>query len=357
MVNVTLKDLRKEFGDIVAVEGFNLTIHEDEFITLVGPSGCGKTTTLRMVAGLETPTSGQLLYGDQDVTDLPVQQRDIALLFQDIALYPHMTVRENMAYGLKIAGVDKETRYEKVREAAEMLQISDLLDNNPNDLSGGQQQRVALGRSIVRDPSVFLFDEPMSDLDAKLKRELRPLFEEVTREIGCPTLYVTHDQEEAMTMSDRIVVMNDGNIAQVGTPEEVYNDPDSEFVGSFMGQPTMQFFDGKVKKNGGLTVSVGEEEFDVSGAEAVEEYAGDDIRVGVRPQDIRVEEDGEGGIPATHQLDEPLGDETHSFFETDRGRITVVTPPAFKGDGKQYRLELDAEKAKLFDSKSGLRVL
>jgi multiple sugar transport system ATP-binding protein len=358
MVDVRLDTLRKEFGSIVAVNDFDLTIHEDEFVTLVGPSGCGKTTTLRMVAGLETPTSGNVQFGDRDVSRLPPQQRDVALLFQDIALYPHMSVRENMAYGLKIAGVTKDTRNERVEDVAEMLQIGDLLSNKPGDLSGGQQQRVALGRSMVRDPTVFLFDEPMSDLDAKLKRELRPLFEEVTREIGCPTLYVTHDQEEAMSMSDRVAVMNEGEPVQVGSPEEVYDDPNSRFMGEFIGQPTMEFFETTLVANGdGMAGEIGGERWELPGGNGLDEYDGRTVHVGVRPQDIDVADDPAEGIPARHLLDEPLGDRTHSFFEPDgEDRITVVTPSKFRGGEREYGLVLDTTAAKVFDAESGVRV-
>ncbi|MWG36345.1 ABC transporter ATP-binding protein [Halomarina oriensis] len=357
MVQVHAQGLRKEFGSLVAVEEFDLTIDEGEFVTLVGPSGCGKTTTLRMFAGLETATAGRLLFGDRDVTDLPPQERDVALLFQDIALYPHMSVRDNMAYGLKIAGYAKPDRYERVEETADLLQITDLLDNRPADLSGGQQQRVALGRSMVRDPALFLFDEPMSDLDAKLKRDLRPLFEEVTKEIGCPTLYVTHDQEEAMTMSDRIVVMDDGRIAQVGGPEELYDDPDSEFVGTFIGQPTMQTFQGRVvEERDGLAVEVGEHRWPVSTRNGLAEYTDRPIRVGVRPQDISVTEDTSGGLAGEHVLDEPLGDRTNSFFDTPEGRVTVVTPKGFRGEGRAYGLRPSSSELRLFDPDSGLRI-
>jgi len=358
MVHVTLENLQKEFGSVRAVDDFNLTIHDDEFVTLVGPSGCGKTTTLRMVAGLTTPTGGRIMYGDTEVTELPPQQRNIALLFQDIALYPHMTVRENMAYGLKIAGMPKTERHESVRETAELLQISELLDQKPNSLSGGQQQRVALGRSMVRDPTVFLFDEPMSDLDAKLKRELRPLFEEVTREIGCPTLYVTHDQEEAMTMSDRVAVMDDGNLEQVSPPEEIYNEPNSRFVGEFIGQPTMEFFDAEIRgtDDGNAVFEIGERSWRLPRANDLSEYVDRQVSVGVRPQDIDVVDDPTEGVPAEHVLDEPLGDQTHSFFDTEFGRITVVTAPNFRGGEEEYGLVLDTERAKVFDADSGVRV-
>lgn len=362
MVDVRIRDMTRVFQDgneqITAVDGIDLTINDGEFVTLVGPSGCGKTTTLRCVAGLDKSTGGKIEFGDRDVTDLPVQQRDIALLFQDIALYPHMSVRDNMAYGLKIAGLSKEERYVRVEEAAELLQITDQLDKSPASLSGGQQQRVALGRSLVRDPTVFLFDEPMSDLDAKLKRDLRPVVQQVTREIGCPVLYVTHDQEEAMTMSDRIAVMNDGRLEQVGKPKEVYTDPATEFVSGFIGQPTTQFFDGRVSAENGTT-RLEIEEYDFALAESngdLDGYENEPIRVGVRPQNIGVDDGSNDGIPAEHVLDEPLGDETHSFFETEFGEIVVVTGPDFEGDQREYGLVLDPEHAKLFDPDSGTRV-
>ena len=362
MVDVRIRDMSRVFQDgddeITAVDGIDLTIEDGEFVTLVGPSGCGKTTTLRCVAGLDKPTGGTIEFGDRDVTELPVQQRDIALLFQDIALYPHMSVRDNMAYGLKIAGLSKEERYRRVEEAAELLQITDQLDKSPAALSGGQQQRVALGRSIVRDPTVFLFDEPMSDLDAKLKRDLRPVVQQVTREIGCPVLYVTHDQEEAMTMSDRIAVMNDGHLEQVGGPKEVYTDPATEFVSGFIGQPTTQFFDGRVRGgDGGTHLEIEEYDFALPGTNGeLDGYASESIRVGVRPQNIGVDDGSKGGIPAEHVLDEPLGDETHSFFETEFGEIVVVTGPDFEGGQREYGLVLDPEHAKLFDPDSGVRV-
>jgi len=362
MSEVRIEDLTKIYQDgsneIVAVDGIDLTIGDNEFVTLVGPSGCGKTTTLRCVAGLNKPTSGTITFGDREVTDLPVQERDIALLFQDIALYPHMSVRDNMAYGLKIRGFSREERYARVEEAAELLQITDQLDKMPADLSGGQQQRVALGRSLVRDPEVFLFDEPMSDLDAKLKAELRPIIEQVTDEIGCPTLYVTHDQEEAMTMSDRVAVINDGQLEQVAPPKEVYENPASEFVSSFIGQPSTQFFDGHVAmKNGHAALDIAGFEFDLPFSSAdLDGHADSDVRVGIRPQHIRVSEDPDDGIPADHVLDEPLGDETHSFFDTQFGEIIVVTDPRFEGDEGEYGLVLDPEYIRLFDSVSGDRV-
>lgn len=362
MVDVYIENLRHIFKDrgseIVAVDGIDLTIHDGEFVTLVGPSGCGKTTTLRCVAGLETPTSGTIRFGDKDVTRLPVQERNIALLFQDIALYPHMSVRDNMAYGLKIAGISREERYARVEQAAQLLKITDQLDKSPADLSGGQRQRAALGRSIVRNPSVFLFDEPMSDLDAKLKRELRPVIQRVTNQIGCPTLYVTHDQEEAMTMSDRIAVMNNGKLEQIGTPKAVYEDPQSEFVGGFIGQPNTQFMNAVIgRENGSMTLQITDFEFPFPTADGrLDDYLNESIRIGIRPQHISVSDNPDDGIKATHILDEPLGDETHSFFETPLGEVVVVTGPAFEGNGQEYGLVLETEFVKVFDPETGVRI-
>ena len=360
MPDIEIQNLTKVYEEsgnrIVAVDDVDLTIKDGEFVTLVGPSGCGKTTTLRCVAGLNKPTSGTVKFGDRDVTDKPVQERNIALLFQDIALYPHMSVKENIAYGLKIAGHSKEERMARVEEAAELLQITDQLEKMPADLSGGQQQRVALGRSLVRDPEVFLFDEPMSDLDAKLKAELRPVIEKVTDEIGCPTLYVTHDQEEAMTMSDRVAVINDGKLAQVAPPKEIYDDPNSQFVSQFIGQPSTQFFEGNVRSvNGTAAIDVGGYEYNLA-RDGLEGWSGDDIRVGLRPQYIQVSDDPNDGIPATHLLDEPLGDSTHSFFETEFGEVVVVTDPDFEGNGKEYGLVFRDEYIQLYDTDSGVRI-
>jgi multiple sugar transport system ATP-binding protein len=351
------------FGDggsaVVAVDGIDLTINDGEFLTLVGPSGCGKTTTLRCVSGLDTPTDGVITFGDRDVTDFPPQQRDIALLFQDIALYPHMSVRDNIAYGLKIAGEPKTKRYEKVQDAAELLQITDQLDKSPASLSGGQQQRVALGRSLVRDPTVFLFDEPMSDLDAKLKRELRPVVEQVTDQIGCPVLYVTHDQEEAMTLSDRIAVMNNGKLEQVGKPKAVYDDPATEFIASFIGQPTTQLFDAQVaagETDDEYVVTVGDHAYSINRPNGeLDGHVGGHIRLGIRPQYIDVV-DTSIGVPASHVLDEPLGDATHSFFQTEFGEVTVVTHADFEGEKMDYGLAFEPEQVMLFDPENGQQV-
>ncbi|WP_330633005.1 ABC transporter ATP-binding protein [Halocatena halophila] len=355
MVSITLDDVTKEYGSLTAVDDLSLTIEDGEFVSLVGPSGCGKTTTLRMVAGLESVTSGQIRYGDRTVTTAPVQQRGVALLFQDIALYPHMTVEENIAYPLKLAGIDGSDRHERVVETASLLQVEDQLAKYPGDLSGGQQQRVALGRSIIREPTLFLFDEPMSDLDAKLKHELRPLFAEITDQVGCPTLYVTHDQEEAMTMSDRIAVMNDGHLEQIDTPDRVYRQPDTQFVGEFVGRPAMEFFDVRIEHGDDGSELLAGENLTLA-HDGLNGYDGDDLRVGIRPQHLRVTERNSSGIPATHVFDETLGDRTHSLFETPLGRVTVETPADFRGSQTEYSIEIDVEKLSLYDPASGIRI-
>ncbi|WP_247730349.1 ABC transporter ATP-binding protein [Halovivax limisalsi] len=361
MVDISVRNMSKHFttgdGTIVAVDEIDLDVADGEFVSLVGPSGCGKTTTMRCIAGLELPTAGTIRFGDRDVTDLAPQKRDVALLFQDIALYPHMTVAENIAYGLKISGVSADERRKRAKEAAERLHISDQLDKSPADLSGGQQQRAALGRSLVRDPEVFLFDEPMSDLDAKLKRELRPVIQRITKNIGCPVIYVTHDQEEAMTLSDRVAVMNEGEIEQIDEPKALYNDPVSDFSAGFIGQPTTQFFAGtavdgesaiSVELDDGSTV-----ETTISSA-TLDGYVDEPVKLGIRPQHISVGSDG--GIPAEHYLDEPLGDVTHSFFETPVGETIAVTDAEFEGNGGTYGLQLAPDHVQLYDPSSGVRI-
>ena len=249
MAKVTLKNIKKVYDkNVVAVQEFNLEIADKEFIVLVGPSGCGKSTTLRMVAGLEEISGGELYIGDKLVNDVPPKDRDIAMVFQNYALYPHMTVYENMAFALKLRKEKKEVIDKKVREAAEILDITQYLDRKPKALSGGQRQRVAIGRAIVRDPQVFLMDEPLSNLDAKLRNQMRAEIIKLRQRIDTTFIYVTHDQTEAMTLGDRIVIMKDGFIQQIGTPQEVFNHPANLFVAGFIGSPQMNFFDARLDK-------------------------------------------------------------------------------------------------------------
>lgn len=316
---IELKDITKRFGNIKAVEDVSLTIPEGDFATLVGPSGSGKTTLLRMIAGLEEPTEGQIYFGGEDFTDASPQDRPLSMVFQNIALFPHMTCRENIGYGLKIHGVSKDERNKKIEEAARTLQIEDQLDKSPSELSGGQQQRVAIGRAFVEDPEVLLLDEPMSDLDAKLKEELRVEFQRLHREIDATFVYVTHDQNEAMTMSDQIAVMNAGTVDQFDEPETIFHDPDSEHVATFIGTPSANVLDGEVRGDvldvDALTVPLP--------AEARDE---EKVRLGVRPQYLSFGA-GEVEFPVEIDVIEPLGINyvVHARTVDGNDRVDVVT--------------------------------
>lgn len=316
---ITLDGITKEFGSIVAVDDVSLTIPANEFVTLVGPSGSGKTTLLRVISGLETPTAGRTTIGDRDVTDESPQDRPLSMVFQNIALYPHMSCRENINYGPKIHGVPSDERNERAEEAARSLQIADQLDKAPSELSGGQQQRVALGRAFVEDPEILLLDEPMSDLDAKLKEELRVEFQRLHRELNATFVYVTHDQNEAMTMSDKIAVMRSGTVEQFDTPEAVFHDPISEHVATFIGTPSTNVLDcevdGDVARTESATVPL------------PEAASGEDrVRVGIRPQYLSI---GGGDIAFDVVVDviEPLGIDyvVHTTTVEGNREVNVVT--------------------------------
>lgn len=289
--SIAIKSLRKEFnvptGTEVAVDGIDITMGEDEFLTFVGPSGCGKTTTLRCIAGLEMPTSGVILFDGSDVTDTPVHKRNIAMMFQDIALYPHMKVIDNIAYPLKVRNVPKSERHEEARQAAEIMQISELIDKYPGELSGGQQQRAALARTIVYDPQLFLMDEPLSDLDAKLKVDMREEIQRIHKRLRKPTIYVTHDQQEALTMSDRVAVMSDGHIEQISPPDELYEYPVNTFVATFIGNPSMNLLNASIREFNGdvATVQLEDTQFDMEMTEINSDMP-ESIIIGIRPEDI-----------------------------------------------------------------------
>lgn len=332
MVDIELQGLKKVFdtpsGPEVAVDEIDLEIDHGEFFTFVGPSGCGKTTTLRMIAGLEEPTSGRILFDGSDVTDLPPQQRDIAFVFQTVALYPHMTNFDNIAYGLRVSG---ETDYDdKIHDAAELLEITDLLDKQPGQLSGGQRQRVALGRAIVRDPNVILLDEPMSDLDAKLKASLRVEIQRVHQEVDTTMVYVTHDQEEAMTMSDTIGLMNNGRLAQVDEPEQIFHSPNSHFVSDFIGQPSMNFIDARITRDGMLHLYDDSPRIDLGqyGTELRETLDSQgEVRFGFRPRQIKLtEHDAESFANFEIDVWEPIGtDYVLHLVDENLREIQVVT--------------------------------
>ena len=315
---------------VVAVQEFNLDIADQEFIVLVGPSGCGKSTTLRMVAGLEEITDGKLIIGDKVMNDVAPKDRDIAMVFQNYALYPHMTVYENMAFSLKLRKMPKDEIDRKVREAAEILDITQYLDRKPKALSGGQRQRVAIGRAIVRNPKVFLMDEPLSNLDAKLRNQMRAEIIKLRQKINTTFIYVTHDQTEAMTLGDRIVIMRDGFIQQIGTPQEVFDHPANLFVAGFIGMPQMNFFDGRLERDGsgyyiitcGVRVELSADKQAALKAGGVEPQ---EITLGIRPDHIVLAEGGQG-IEATVDVTELMGSTIHMHVNID-GKDSIIILP------------------------------
>jgi len=352
MSGITLDTVRKEFGDggekIVAVEDIDLEIKDGEFLVLVGPSGCGKTTTLRSIAGLEDVTSGTITFGDRDVTDLRARARDAAMVFQNYALYPHMNVQQNIGFGLKLS--TKQTAAEidrQVEDVAEMLGIEDLLDQKPKELSGGQQQRVALGRAIVRDPEVFLMDEPLSNLDAKLRSQMRTELQTLQHDLGVTTVYVTHDQTEAMAMGDRIAVMNGGTLQQVGSAEEVYRTPVNEFVADFIGSPSINVFDATV--DGAQLDGPGVFTYHLSEAAVVDDL--DSVRVGVRPEDIALVDDG---IEMTANVLEPMGNENFLYATLGDQDITArIDPTKRPGTDETVAFSFPESALYLFDPETG----
>src|SRR6476469_818003 len=315
MARVMMRSLNKKYDDVHAVIDVNLEIHDQEFVVLVGPPGCGKTTTLRMVAGLESITSGNISIDERVVNELPPMDRDIAMVFQNYALYPHMTVYDNMAFGLKMRKFATPEIARRVKEAADILGIQELLRRKPRQLSGGQRQRVALGRAIVRHPQVFLFDEPLSNLDAKLRVQMRVELKKLHQRLGTTAIYVTHDQVEAMTLGDRVVVMRDGWVQQVGDPMTLYNEPANRFVAGFIGSPAMNFADARIEsENGGLWAEGEGIRLKVPAHlnNRVGAYAGKAVTIGIRPEDMRIARDSdppELNIPAVVEVVERLGSE------------------------------------------------
>jgi multiple sugar transport system ATP-binding protein len=327
MASVQLQGVSKTYPNgHVAAKGLDLEIRDGEFMVLVGPSGCGKSTALRMIAGLETPTAGRILIGDREVTTLPPQERDIAMVFQSYALYPHMSVRQNLGFGLRMRGVDSKTIAERVNEAARALGLEGVLDRKPAQLSGGQRQRVALGRAIVREPKVFLFDEPLSNLDAKLRVETRAELARLHRRLRATVVYVTHDQEEAMTLGSRVAVMRDGYLQQVAPPMELYRHPANKFVGEFVGSPAMNFLTADLQPDGSAVVS-GARISRVS----TKAPASGRVILGVRPHDISIVAPGAGDFDAWVDVVEPRGSELLVYLRLGPDRsgpeLRVVAPP------------------------------
>ncbi len=361
MASVKLQGIYKKYpGGVVAVSDFNLEIKDKEFIILVGPSGCGKSTTLRMIAGLEEISEGQLFIGDKYVNDVAPKDRDIAMVFQNYALYPHMSVFENMAFGLKLRKTPKEEIKRRVEEAAKILDISHLLDRKPKALSGGQRQRVALGRAIVRNPKVFLLDEPLSNLDAKLRAQMRTELSKLHQRLQTTFIYVTHDQTEAMTMGTRIVVMKDGFIQQVAAPTVLYEYPCNLFVATFIGSPQMNIFDATLlDENGSTYLQFGETRIKLPAAKGrnpeVLAYAGKEVIVGVRPESIHDEEVfidqyPEAIIEADVDVVEQLGSITYLYVTCEGNSLTAsVQPRTTVKTGDRIKLAIDVNRIHLFD--------
>lgn len=352
-------------GKTTVIQDLNLEIKDKEFVILVGPSGCGKSTTLRMIAGLEDVSAGELYIGDRLVNDVSPKDRDIAMVFQSYALYPHMSVYKNMAFALKLQKMPKDEIDKKVRAAAKMLDIEKYLSRKPKALSGGQRQRVALGRAMVRDPAVFLLDEPLSNLDAKLRTEMRSRISALHKELQTTFVYVTHDQTEALTMADRIVVMKDGVIQQTDTPYMLYNHPANMFVAGFIGTPQMNFIDAAVEKNGSKTVlSFGEFSITVSEKteKAVLDYAGKTVVLGIRPDDFHFEEfyknsDGSNGITLISENCEITGSEINIYSHINENKIIARVMSDTKiEDGESVRLFADTDKFHIFDKETGERI-
>ncbi len=356
MADVTIDNLTKEFGSIVATNEISLHIEDGELVVLVGPSGCGKTTTLRSIAGLETPTSGTITFDDADVTDLTPQDRDISMVFQDLALYPHMTAAENIAFPLQADGAQVEGSIEENVEAvARATNCDEFLEKQISDLSGGQRQRIALARALVREPEVFLMDEPFSDLDELLKRQLRAEVMRIQKERGITMIHVTHDQEEAMTMGDRLVVMNDGEIAQIGNPDTVYSEPANLFVAMFIGSPQINRFDCVVAGDGVLESGDLRFELPPADAEALADATGEEVTLCIRPRHLTWSEepdDSAMAVPVTVIVTEQIGTEDIVRCETDDGvEVTGVVPANTREFGEEGYLVFDPDHLHLFDGR------
>ena len=352
MAKVHFRQVTKRYGDLEVIHGIDLDVADGEFIVIVGPSGCGKSTLLRMVAGLETITGGEISIGDRVVNALEPKDRDIAMVFQNYALYPHMSVYGNMAYGLKIRGMSKADIDTRVKRAAEILELGPLLERKPRQLSGGQRQRVAMGRAIVREPAVFLFDEPLSNLDAKLRLQMRFEIQKLHRRLGTTSLYVTHDQVEAMTLAQRMVVMNAGRAEQIGTPMEVYQNPATVFVAGFIGSPAMNFIDGRSMDDGRI-------QLDGSGVLIVPKApaAGKKITVGIRPEHLTPSKPSEANLVGSVEVIEALGADTLLHVAVAGRTIIARLPAGTPAEvGEPIALAADRDRIYMFDADTGARV-
>ena len=351
MTGLRLKGVRKSFGAVDVIKGVDLDIASEEFVVFVGPSGCGKSTLLRMIAGLEEITEGELFIGDTQMNDVGPSKRGIAMVFQTYALYPHMTVRENMGFALRFAGVNKAEIAKQVNEAARILELEDLLDRRPKELSGGQRQRVAIGRAIVRHPQVFLFDEPLSNLDAELRVHMRIELARLHRELNATIIYVTHDQVEAMTLADRIVVLRDGIVEQVGTPLQLYDDPDNLFVAGFIGSPKMNFLAGEMEQGAVRLTDHGDQRVPVT----VKAAPGTRVTVGIRPESFKP--NGSASLKLTVELVEHLGGETLAYARHGNGELVIAATDNDRtlSSGDTFEARFDPEAVLIF-SEDGARI-
>ncbi len=365
MASVTFQNIAKKFGDLTIIKNLNIEVQDKEFLVLVGPSGCGKTTALRLLAGLEEITDGQIIIGDRVVNDVAPKDRDIAMVFQSYALYPHLSVYDNMAFGLKLRKTPKEDIKRRVNEAAEILGITDLLQRKPRQLSGGQRQRVAVGRAIVREPKVFLFDEPLSNLDAKLRVQMRAEISKLHQRLQTTFIYVTHDQTEAMTMATRIAIINKGDLQQLDSPQMLYDHPANLFVAGFIGSPSMNFFPGKLTRDGDkIFVDTGDFKVQIpaESARPYNELAGSDIVFGIRPENIFDPEFAPSNvhgekINAKVDVIELLGNETFLYMTTKKNSFVCRVDPRCKlRTGEATQLLFDMSKFHIFDAETELAI-
>ncbi|RQH02566.1 ABC transporter ATP-binding protein [Natrarchaeobius oligotrophus] len=358
MASISLENVTKIFsGDVVAVDDVSLEISDGEFVVLVGPSGSGKSTILRMISGLEVPTDGTIKLDDEDITTAKPKERDLGMVFQNYALYPHLSARENISFGLRMrGGYSDEEIDERVTEAAEMMSMTDYLDHRPNELSGGQKQRVALGRALVRDSKAFLMDEPLSNLDAKLRTQMRTEIQQLQQRLDMTTIYVTHDQTEAMTMGDRIAILNHGELQQFGTPIEAYYRPNNVFVAGFIGSPSMNFIDVSVDHSGDGT-SISHQKFEWEVPDHIADSIPSDetnATLGVRPEDLTVNDGDDPQIPVTVDVVEPLGKEQLLHFSLgNEMHIASITEHVLVSEGDEIRIGFDPEDVHLFDAETG----
>jgi multiple sugar transport system ATP-binding protein len=354
MASVEIKAVRKAYGATAVIHGVDVDIRDGEFVVLVGPSGCGKSTLLRMIAGLENITGGEIRIGGRVVNDVPPKERDIAMVFQNYALYPHMTVQDNMGFSLRLRKADAETIRTRVGKAADILGLRPLLDRYPRQLSGGQRQRVAMGRAIVRDPQVFLFDEPLSNLDAKLRVAMRTEIKELHQRLATTTVYVTHDQIEAMTMADKIVVMHDGIVEQIGAPLDLYDKPDNTFVAGFIGSPAMNFLPGTVEVGNGATTFRADSGLVLPIGAVGDGRAGERLILGMRPEHIKVTPDG---APVEVLVVEPMGSETQVVVKTGGHELVCLfRDRIMPNPGDTIHIAPDPSLVHLFDAGSNKRL-